>query len=74
MKEKAMNRLIIFTIETTPSLKLSATNNEIDAIIINKKYDRKCFLYFKALKYSLKLTNLKIYINVIRLIIDINNI
>ena len=44
IKQYAKNKLINFTNETTPSLKLSATINEMDEITTTKKNDKKCFL------------------------------
>jgi hypothetical protein len=66
--------LINLTNETTPSLKLSATINEMDEITKTKKNDKKCFLCLKFDTNSLKLKILIIWIKEIILIRDIKNI
>ena len=55
IKQKAIRKLISFTKETTPSIKLSATDNEMIANITTKKNDKKCFLCLKFETNSLKL-------------------
>ena len=59
IKQYAKNKLINFTSETTPSLKLSATSNEIVANINTNRKDRKCFLCLNFEINSLKSNFLK---------------